>query len=183
MKKLHRAMLILVFAILIAGGALTGLGFADGGRGLGGGGFHGRGHGNEATGQLAAWLLGAANLPVALSVFLKALNKRLALKPEVRQALSGFNRAQKDLLMPLHYWLNPVALTIAGFHWALSCCRSTSLPEWGLGVMLVVGALGLLLKFGLAPASTRKQLFRLHMHPAPLLVVIALLLVGHAMVG
>ncbi len=183
MKALHKAMAISVFAILIAGGVLTTVGLADGGRGFGGGGFHERGHGNEATGQLAAWLLGAANLPVALSVFLKAINKRLALKPEARETLLGFNRAQKKLLMRLHYWLNPIALAIAGLHWTLSCCRSTSLPEWGLATMLAVGVLGLMIKFRLAPASARKPLCQLHMHPAPLLIVIALLLIGHTMMG
>ncbi|MGD9505862.1 MAG: hypothetical protein AB7W37_13180 [Syntrophobacteraceae bacterium] len=183
MKALHKAMAISVFAILIAGGILAGVGFADGGRRFGGGGFHGQGHGDETTGQLAAWLLGAANLPVALSVFLKTINKRLALKPEAREALSGFNRAQKGVLMQLHYWLNPIALAIAGFHWTRSCCRSTSLPEWGLATMLAVGVLGLIIKFRLAPASARKPLCQLHMHPAPLLIVIALLLIGHTMMG
>ena len=38
--------------------------------------------GNEVTGQMAAWFLGAANLTIALSILIKWMNRFLPLKPE-----------------------------------------------------------------------------------------------------
>jgi hypothetical protein len=93
--------------------------------------------GNETAGQIAAWLLVAANLPVVLSVLIKWTNRFVPIHAKLKNGLSGFNRFQKKYLMRFHYLLNPLVLGIALWHWLSSRCKSTVLPEWGLIVMVV----------------------------------------------
>lgn len=136
-------------------------------------------HGDEMTGETAAWMFGVANFPVALSIILKMLAKLLPPGLNLRDPLTKFNRQQKKHLMKLHYWLNPIALAVALTHLFLSTCKSTALPEWGLGVMLVTVLLGLMMKFKLSPASVRQRVFRFHTSPILLIAGIAILLIGH----
>jgi hypothetical protein len=136
-------------------------------------------HGNETTGEIAAWIFGVANFPVALSIILKTCAKLLPLRLNLRDPLTKFNRQQKKYLMKLHYWLNPMALGIALTHFLLSTCRSTTLPEWGLGIMLMTVLLGLMMKFKLSPASMRQRVFKFHTSPILLIAAISILLIGH----
>jgi hypothetical protein len=138
--------------------------------------------GNETTGEMAAWIFGVANFPVALSIILKTLAKFLPPRLNLRDPLTKFNRQQKKYLMKLHYWLNPIALGIALTHFLLSTCKSTAFPEWGLGIMLVTVLLGLMLKFKLSPASMRQRVFRFHTSPILLIAAISILLIGHTIV-
>ena len=55
--------------------------------------------GNELTGLATAWLLGAANFTVLLSLLLKGANRHLPLKPETKNAVGRFNQFQKKHLM------------------------------------------------------------------------------------
>lgn len=72
---------------------------------------HGKGdHGNETTGQIAIWLLAAANFTVITSVLIKGANRILPLGEERRRWLSKINQLQKKYLSSLHYLLNPVIL-------------------------------------------------------------------------
>lgn len=139
-------------------------------------------HGNETSGEMAAWLFGVANFPVALSIILKALVKFLPPRLSLRGPLTKFNRQQKKYLMKLHYWLNPLALGIALTHFSLSTCRSTAFPEWGLGIMLVAVLLGLMMKFRLSPARIRQSVFKFHTSPVLLIAGISILLIGHSIV-
>ena len=59
--------------------------------------------GNALTGLTTAWLLGAANLTVLLSLLLKGANRYLPLKPETKSAARRFNQFQKKHLMRFHY--------------------------------------------------------------------------------
>mgnify|MGYP000370312931 CR=1 FL=1 len=138
--------------------------------------------GNEATGQTAAWLLAAANLTVAFSILIKGANRFLPLEPQTKSSFKSFNQLQKKHLMRFHYVLNPVALSIAFFHFLLSSCRSSSLPEWGLIMVIVMVSLGLILKFKLSPKGIRKSVYRLHTTPPSFLIMILLLVVGHLLV-
>lgn len=167
----------LIIAIVLAAGAM-----ADKHRHFGKYQFNRGDHGNEATGEAAAWILGIANFPVLLSQLLKTADKVVPLKPASRDSLTTFNRLQRHHLMKLHYWLNPVAIVIAVSHWMLSHCRSTGLPEWGLGIMIAVGALGLVMKLKLAPVSMRKLVYRLHTNPISIPAVLLILLIGHSIV-
>ncbi len=42
----------------------------------------------------------------------------------------------------------PIALGVALTHFLLSMCRSTTLPEWGLGIMVLTALLGIIMKWG-----------------------------------
>jgi hypothetical protein len=141
-----------------------------------------RGHdeGNETTGQIAAWLLAAANLTVALSILSKTATRFIPLRPEVRSALADFNRFQKKHLMRFHYLLNPAAMSFALLHWLLSRCRSNSFPEWSLVSFCLLAGLGLVMKFKLSPPALRKSIYALHSHPLVLPCIILVLIIGHA---
>ena len=138
--------------------------------------------GNELTGLTTAWLLAAANLTVFLSLLLKGANRYLSLKPETKSAVKRLNQFQKKHLMRFHYLLNPLALCIALLHFLLSCCRKTSLPEWGLFVVTLMVFLGLMLKYKGTPKWMRKFLYLLHTSRAVLSALILMLVVGHLMV-
>jgi hypothetical protein len=138
--------------------------------------------GNEVAGQVAAWLLVVANLPVALSVLIKWNNKVIPMGNGLKHALTRFNRFQKKHLMRLHYLINPLVLGIALWHWLSSRCRSTALPEWGLIVMVALIALGLIVKFKLSPKPFRKSVYRLHTQPLIFIAMVMVLTIGHLIV-
>jgi len=138
--------------------------------------------GNETTGQTAAWLLVAANLTIAVSILIKGASRFLPLDPQTKSSFKGFNQLQKKHLMRFHYVLNPVALGIAFFHFLLSSCRSSPLPEWGLIMVSMLVFLGLILKFKLSPKGMRKSVYRLHTASAFFLIMIVLLVAGHLLV-
>ncbi|NQT68107.1 MAG: hypothetical protein HQ552_00835 [Desulfobacteraceae bacterium] len=138
--------------------------------------------GNETTGQTAAWLLAAANLTVAFSILIKGASRFLPLDPQTKSSFKSFNRFQKKHLMRFHYVLNPVALCIAFFHFLLSYCRSSPLPEWGLILVTGMVFLGLILKFKVSPKGMLKFVYRLHTTSVTSLIMILLLVVGHLLV-
>ena len=135
--------------------------------------------GNEATGQIAAWLLVSANLTVLFSIITKGAKRFLPLKPQTKSSIKAFNQLQKKYLMRFHFLLNPIALCVAFFHFLLSSCRSSPLPEWGLLLVTMMVALGLVLKFKVAPGWVRRVVYRLHTTPATSSMMILLLVVGH----
>jgi hypothetical protein len=138
--------------------------------------------GDETTGQTAAWLLVTANLTITFSILIKGANRFLPLNPQTKSSFKRFNQLQKKHLMRFHYILNPVALGAAFFHFLLSSCRSSTLPEWGLIVVTVIVSLGLILKFKLSPKGMRKSVYGLHTTSASFLIMILLLVVGHLLV-
>ncbi|KKM08448.1 hypothetical protein SY88_23615 [Clostridiales bacterium PH28_bin88] len=138
--------------------------------------------GNETAGQMAAWLLLVANLPVALSLLIKGTNRFAPLRIELKKALANLNRTQKKALMWLHYYLNPAILGIALWHWLSSRCKSSALPELGLIVMVTVIALGFLIKFKLCPKTFRKYAYQIHTQPVIFVAMFLVLTVGHLIV-
>jgi hypothetical protein len=151
-------------------------------KGVYGSGSQNKDHGNETTGEIAAWIFGVANFPVVLSILLKNCAKLLPPRLNLRDPLTRFNRQQKKYLMKAHYWLNPVGLGIAVTHFLLSTCRSTAIPEWGLSIMLVTVLIGLMMKFKLSPESMRQGVFKFHTSPVSMIAAISILLIGHSMV-
>ena len=139
-------------------------------------------HGDETTGQIAAWLLAAVNLTVALSISIKGINRFIAISPDLQNSLKKFNQFQKKHLMRFHYYGNPLILGVALLHWLSSRCRSTSLPEWALGMMILVAALGLVLKFKLCPKTLQKNVYKLHTQPLMFLALVTVLVIGHTIV-
>lgn len=138
--------------------------------------------GNETAGQMAAWLLLVANLPVALSLLIKGTNRFAPLPTELKNALKKLNRTQKNALMWLHFYLNPAILGIALWHWLSSRCKSSALPELGLIMMVTVIALGFLIKFKLCPKAFRKYAYQIHTQPVIFLAMFLVLTVGHLIV-
>jgi len=135
-----------------------------------------------ATGQIAAWLLGIANFPAALSIFLEAFRKVMSQNSNLKEAIGQFNQQQKRYLMQLHYWLNPIAIIAAIIHFWSAKCETTAMPEIGLGAMILISILGILVAFKWSPISMRKIIFRFHTSSISLLAIITILLIGHSMV-
>ncbi|UCF84571.1 MAG: hypothetical protein JSV50_02765 [Desulfobacteraceae bacterium] len=138
--------------------------------------------GNEVTGQTAAWVFVAANLTVALSILMKGVSRYLPLEPKTKSSIKRFNQFQKKYLMRFHYILNPLALCIAIFHFLLSHCGKSSLPEWGLIFVTMMVFLGLMVKFKVPPKWIRRFVYRLHTGSATFSIMIILLVVGHLIV-
>jgi len=138
--------------------------------------------GNELTGQAAAWLLVSANLTVVFSILVKGANRFFPLKPQTKSLIKAFNQAQKKYLMRFHFVLNPIALCLAFFHFLLSSCRSSPLPEGGFFLVTAMVVLGLMLKFRASPKSMRRGVYRIHTSSAAFSAVILVLVVGHLMV-
>lgn len=136
----------------------------------------------SASGGIAGWLLAIANFPVAASILLKAFGKMALPDSGFRETFKRINLRQKKMLMGLHYWLNPLAMSVAIFHFAVAECESTFFPELGLMVMLLVFILGLMIAFKLTPKSMSRAIFKLHTSPISLTIVLSILLIGHSMV-
>jgi hypothetical protein len=138
--------------------------------------------GSETPGQIAAWLLLVANLPVALSLLVKGTNRFAPLRAESKKTLANLNRMQKKALMWLHYYLNLAVLGIALWHWLFSRCKSSALPELGLMIMVSVIALGFLIKFKLCPKALRTYAYQIHTQPVIFLAMFMVLTVGHLII-
>lgn len=138
-----------------------------------------RDHGNETTGQIAAWSLGAINLTVAFSLLMKGIKRFVSVTPELSNSITRFNHVQKKYLMPFHYYLNPVFVGVAVLHWILSRCQSTALAEWGLLGICFIASLGIILKFKLVSKTSLRNVYKLHTHPLIFISLIGLLVAGH----
>lgn len=138
--------------------------------------------GNETAGQLAAWLLLVANMPVVMSLLIKGTNRFAHLRAGVHQTLANLNQMQKKALMRLHYYLNPAILGIALWHWLSSRCKTSALPEIGLMMMAALVVLGFLIKFKLCPKAFRKYAYQAHTQPAIFISLFLVLTVGHLIV-
>lgn len=139
-------------------------------------------HKGGELGSLAALLFGIANLPVVLSISMKALARLLPDRTSIKESITQLNLRQKKHLMKLHYWVNPFALGIAIAHFWSSECRSTAMPELGMGAMLIVSILGLIMILKLSPPATRRIIFRLHTSPIMTILVFSFLLIGHSVI-
>lgn len=139
---------------------------------------------NEATGQAAAWLLIAANLNVVLSLIIRGTTRYAALPAQINDKIKRLNQLQKKFLLPVHYFLNPLALGVAFIHFmsATSACRASGLPEWGLVLMALITGIGVMVKFKLSPKSLRKNTYQIHTNPIPIALLLVILLIGHAVV-
>ncbi len=144
---------------------------------------HGRDKGNETTGEIAGWAFAVANLTVALSLLIKAVNRFAPIGPDVKDRLQHFNRRQKKLLIPFHCYANVGILGIALLHWALSRCRATFLPELALICIACLIGMGIILRYKLFPASVRKAVFKLHTNPFVAAAPFLILYLGHLAVN
>lgn len=193
MGKQKRVMAALVVISVICFGCFVSVsGMAHDKHGKGGGvekgGEHGillwekEDEGSETAGQISAWLLVVANFSVVLSILIKWIDRFLPLGDRPKSLFMNFNRFQKKHLMVAHYYLNPVVLGVVVWHYMSSRCRSTSLPEWGLVLMVCFMTFGILVKFRLCPKVFRKRVYQIHTQPMILVVMVLVLTVGHLIV-
>jgi hypothetical protein len=138
--------------------------------------------GNETAGQIAAWLLLIANVPVVLSLLVKVTTQFAPLGVTFKDDLKRFNRFQKKHLMILHYYINLMVLGIVTWHWVSSRCKSSALPELGFIVMAIVISFGVLIKFKWCPPQLRKSIYNIHTQPIIFLSLIMVLAIGHLIV-
>jgi hypothetical protein len=139
--------------------------------------------GNETAGQIAAWLLMVANIPVALSLLVKlTTNKFVPLGDQIKDRLKRFNRFQKKHLMRLHYYINLGGLLVVIWHWVSSRCSSTAVPEFGFFMMILVISFGVLIKFKWCPKPFRKSIYKIHTQPILILSMGMVLTIGHLIV-
>ncbi|MBC7358922.1 MAG: hypothetical protein H5U10_10335 [Desulfacinum sp.] len=138
-------------------------------------------HGNEATGETAAWLFAVANVPAVVGFAARGMLKRTRSNPS-RKKWADLYTFNKKRLMPIHYVGNLSALGIALWHFVLSRCRSTSLPEWTLALLVGFALLGVLMKLRLGSQSLIKTARTLHTNPVVVAALFLLLWVGHQMV-
>jgi membrane protein YdbS with pleckstrin-like domain len=114
------------------------------------------------------------------------LSRGLASRPQwsskTKERIRRLNQIQKKGLMRFHYWLNPLGLLLAAIHFSLSTCRSSSLPEWGLGGAVALVLIGSVIRFKLSPKSLRKAVYRIHTSPLSIGLVLIVLLIGHSIV-
>jgi len=143
---------------------------------------HEKDKGNETTGLIAAFLFAAANSTVLLSILLRALNRGTQISNTTREQLRKINKIQKKCLLPLHYTLNPIALCFGLTHFFLSYCRSSSLPEWGLGGMAILVVMGLLIKLKMLPQKIKKPAYLFHTNLLPLCILLTVLFLGHGII-
>jgi hypothetical protein len=141
-----------------------------------------RDHRGGEVGALAALLFGIANFPVILSILLKTMARLLPDRMRLKERIKQLNLCQKKYLMNLHYWVNPLAFGIAIAHFWSSECRSTAMPELGMGAMLVVSILGIMMTLKLSPPAMRRVVFRLHTSPIITILVFSSLLIGHSVI-
>ncbi|MEJ5347781.1 MAG: hypothetical protein WHS46_03725 [Desulfosoma sp.] len=134
-------------------------------------------HGNETSGRMAAWLLASANLPVTGTVLTRwFLRKKRTIGSQKRaRALYTWF---KDL-MPFHYVLNAAAIAMALIHFRLSWCLSTNIPEWAILLVTFLGTTGIVIKFRILPHSMVRWVRSFHTNPLVVVLVFALLFLGH----
>ncbi len=138
--------------------------------------------GDEITGQTTAWLFGLVNLTVILSLFIKGIIRYFPSAPQVQKSLRKFNQFQKKHLIKIHYFLNPVALGIAIFHFSLSSCPLSPLPELGLCFISLLLVLGIILKIKGSPKVIRRFAYKIHTHPIISIMLVSVVLTGHLLI-
>jgi hypothetical protein len=137
---------------------------------------------NEFSGEFAAWIFAAANLTVVFSLLARGLTHYAPLAAGVKDRVKRLNQIQKKHLMRFHHFLNPLAFLLAFIHFSLSRCRSTSLPEWGLVVMAILGGIGMMVKYKVSPKRMRRTVYQIHTNPFLLGLLLLLLLIGHSII-
>jgi cytochrome c oxidase subunit IV len=104
------------------------------------------------------------------------------LEPGEKSSIKRLNRLQKKHLMRFHYVLNPAALVLGCFHFLLSSCRLSFMPEWGLIMVSFMVLSGIILKFQLFPRKVGRLVYRLHTTPVLLILLVFSVVTGHQFV-
>lgn len=135
-------------------------------------------HGNEKTGQMAAWFFAIGNVPVAGTLLTRRFLMHKTSGSFQKTAGKIYSWLKKDLML-FHYILNPLAIVMGFIHFNLSWCRSTSLPEWGVLLVSVLALTGIVIKVRLIPQPLIRRVRAVHTHPIVAAAIFGLLFVGH----
>ncbi|RJR55165.1 MAG: hypothetical protein C4576_00095 [Desulfobacteraceae bacterium] len=135
--------------------------------------------GNEATGQIAAWIFVLANLKVGIAILARFAARVSGLRSKFGASLSRLSRFLNKHLRKIHYFLNTAAFFVAFLHFLLSSCRSSTLPEWGLVFTGAMVLMGLMVTFKMSFKWMRKAVYRVHTSPLSFVMVIGTLIAGH----
>jgi hypothetical protein len=155
--------------------ALMGLAFGEAGEIAGD-------RGDDTTGQVSAWLFGISCLPVAFNLIANAISRQAFIRSSIKEQIKRLNSWQRIHLMPFHTYLSLFALAVAGMHYLLSSCPSTSLPELGLISMSILVGTGLIIKLKIAPKSSRKWVYQFHANLIVSGILVAVLVLGHLII-
>lgn len=72
--------------------------------------------GDEFSGQVSAWLLAAAGLPVAIDLTAKWATRHAPRSDRPERTIQRLNLAQRKRLMPLHTYFSLGALALGLLH-------------------------------------------------------------------
>lgn len=134
----------------------------------------------EALGQISAWLFGIANFPVALGAVMKRWVRSIPKGAGRKKVIENINHKNKQYLMTLHYWLNPLAAGAALAHYISVKSSGTFIPEIGLCLTLLICVMGVMVTLRRTPIGMRKAIYAIHTSPFALGGALALLWIGHA---
>jgi hypothetical protein len=141
------------------------------------------GRGDESTGEITAWLFGVSMIPVGLDLFFRLLVRLNFLGQTSNGFLLRVNAFQRKYLMPFHTYLSILALGLGILHLTRSSCVLNPLPEIGLILCGVFVITGLLIKWKVFKKSFGKALYKLHTSLIASGILVAILVVGHSVLG
>ena len=139
--------------------------------------------GNEFTGEATAWFFVASCIPVGIDLISRTVIRYMSVGGTFKGFLQRINNFQKKYLMPLHTYLSIVALGLGILHLTLSSCIANPFPELGLILTGILVTTGLLFKWKAVPALFRKYLYKFHASLIVSGVLLAILFIGHAVMG
>jgi hypothetical protein len=135
--------------------------------------------GNEFSGEAAAWVFGAACLPVAIELVLRAVVRYMHVVEKRKEFIRQLIIKLRKYLMPFHTYLSIFALAFGLLHLRLSSCVANPFPEWGLLLSGILVGTGLLAKWKVIPAKYQRLLYRFHASLIVTALLFTILFVGH----
>ena len=139
--------------------------------------------GNEFSGEATAWLFGLSAFPVGFDLISRAAIRYFPVGGTLKSILRHINNLQRKYLMPFHTYLSIVALGLGILHLVLSSCIANPFPELGLFITGILVITGLLFKWKAVPSTLRKTLYKFHASLMLSGVLLAVLVIGHAVMG
>jgi hypothetical protein len=139
--------------------------------------------GNEFTGDATALLFGMSSVPITIDLISRSVIRYTPVSEKLKGFIRSANNKQRKYLMPLHTYLNILALGFGILHLTLSTCSANPFPEWGLILSGLLVGTGLLFKWKVIPTKFRVSIYRFHTSLLVTGVLLAILLVGHSIMS
>lgn len=139
-------------------------------------------HGNESSGEIAAWLFFLANIPILFQIFTKTIRKQNFLSKSNQETIKYLNKTNSKYLMPAHYVLNTIGVLSAFIHFMLSSCDSSILPDISLLAVGLMVLTGISIKFKLLSSSYRNFTYKIHTSKILCSLILFILVTGHIII-